>query len=315
MDSAQTAKNQVSKPGRRIALLRPIQRLEAALIDAQGRFDRALATPGDPSRIEACKQRLDSAWQAAQHRSFGVASPRDYLAWDCLAQFDREMVHLLSREEMNALWISLKAEAQQKLTDHRKQAVASLVSNVEGASGKPEASDLRPEIVAEVLKQIHITSQNQYYKIDQLRRQIAYAGLFLFVLIFGLLLVSGFGWSVQFSDTLDGALVLGTLVGLSGGVLSLAFTVVRTDVTSKIPAVRMSFEVAMMRPLIGAALALPVILVIESGFLQVNGIGKNWLIAVACFLAGFSERWFLGLMESVEGKAPNGGNEKGASGK
>ena len=102
------------------------------------------------------------------------------------------------------------------------------------------------------------------------------------------------------SETLDRSLVTGTLLGLTGGVLSLAFTVARTNTRAKIPVMQESIQVAHMRPPIGAAVALPVILILEAEVVTMPQISKRWLIPIACFLAGFSERWFLGLVTGAE---------------
>jgi len=290
----------------------PSERLEAALIDAQARLDKAAEDGADSSRVKICQERLDSARRAAQRRFLYLALPREYLAWDCLAQFEREMVYLMSPGQLRALWMSLKSEAEEKLSRHRKQAVADMVKSVEVPGRKHARSEPTADTVAEVFKQVHISSQNRYYKLGQLRKQIAYAGLFLFVLIFGLLMVASFEAFAGMSDNFDVVVRRGILLGLTGGVLSLAFSVVRTDVNAKIPNIRMSFEVAAIRPLIGAALAVPVILIFESGWITVSGVEKEYLIAIACFLAGFSERWFLGLMETLEGKTANDNKRRSA---
>jgi hypothetical protein len=209
------------------------------------------------------------------------------------------MVYLISDSELGALWPSLKAEAAVKLKGHRKKAVEDLALRT-GRSAPARAD------VAEVLRQLHSTSQNYYHKIEQLRRQMSLVGLFLLVLVLGLLLAAGLGSLLGFSQPVSDVLALGTLLGLTGGVLSLAFTIARTDVTGSIPAVRTSFEVAAVRPLIGAAMALPIIVIFESGVVAVSGIDKKWIIAMGCLLAGFSERWFLGLVEGLEQKTGDG---------
>ena len=43
--------------------------------------------------------------------------------------------------------------------------------------------------------------------------------------------------------------------------------------------------------------------------MRIVGVDKAYLGAIACFLAGFSERWFLGLMEGLERR--DGGGAKG----
>lgn len=284
-----------------------LERLESAVTDARKRLECLGENGKDPARIKICRDLIEKAEQAARTRQGWFARPREYLAWDCLAQFDRHIVFLLGPAERAALWESLKAEAEKKLDGHRKEAVKEL-SKKGSAALDPGAKDAAPpaEVVSEVMRLLQTTSQNTYHKIDQLRRQIDYAGILLMVLVVALLAGTVVRIRMGWSGDVDGALLLGTLMGLIGGVLSLAFSVTRSDVSAKIPAMRSSFEVARIRPFIGAAIALPVILIFESGVINIPGAQKYWIAAVACFLSGFSERWFLGLVEKAEKKAGDG---------
>jgi len=236
-------------------------------------------------------------------RRIGPAAPCAYLAWDCLEQFDREVLHLLPRDELAAVWRSAQAESTEKLSGHRLEAVKQIVAAA-GNEDPPSAGT-----VAAVLKHVHTRAQALHLNIDQLRTQITWVGLFLLIVVVGVMLLARGGAFAKFSQTLDHSLMLGTLAGLLGGVLSVAFTVARTDERAKIPVVRTSFEVALIRPLVGAALALPVVLLVDAGAVSIAGVDKAYLGAIACFLAGFSERWFLGLMEGLE--RGDGGGAKG----
>jgi hypothetical protein len=270
-----------------------LERLASAIVAAETQLALVVSRRADPARVASCRALLSEATLALASRRLGLASPREYLAWDCLEQFDRQLVYLLPEEELAALWRSLRAEASEKLWGHRLKAVQEIAAAV-GTSPPPVAA------VAEVLRHLHTASQNQYHKMDQLRRQIAYVGAFLLVLVLGLLVETRLGFFAHYSPTLDHALQIGTLLGLVGGLLSVAFTVARTDEKGKIPALRASFEVAVIRPFIGAALALPVVLLVESKVVTIAGVEPVWAVGLACFLAGFSERWFLGLVEGLE---------------
>ena len=94
-------------------------------------------------------------------------------------------------------------------------------------------------------------------------------------------------------------LPLAVFSGLLGGVLSVAYTVVRADTGRKIPEVRANFTVTMVRPVIGAAIALPVMFFLESGLIIDEA--HRWVVLGLCFVAGFSEQWFLGIVEKIEG--------------
>jgi hypothetical protein len=271
---------------------RSLERLQAAVLDAERRLKPAESADSKAPAVALCRASIDQAKQAAGGGRRWFPRRRASLAWDCLAQFDRQFIPLMSDDEVRVLWESLKTEADEKLNDHRKKAVKALVAITTGTPAR--------ETVAEVMRHIHITSQNTYHKIDRLIEQIRYAGLLLFILVVALLAIASSRWFRQMSETLDRSLVTGTLLGLTGGVLSLAFTVARTNTRAKIPVMQESIQVAHMRPLIGAAVALPVILILEAEVVTVPQISKTWLIPIACFLAGFSERWFLGLVTGAE---------------
>ena len=270
-----------------------LERLQAAVLDAERRLASAVRADPEAPAVARCRASIEQAKQAATGGPRWCSRPRAYVAWDCLEQFDRQYIELMSEHEIRALWESLKTEADEKLSDHRKKAVAELIKVCAG--GAP-----RRETVAEVMRHIHVTSQNTYHKLDRLTEQIRYAGLILFALVVFLLTIASRRWFRDVSDTLDYSLVIGTLLGLTGGVLSLAFTAIRTNTRAKIPAMQESMQVAQIRPLVGAAVALPVILILEAGVVTAPKIDKIWLISVACFLAGFSERWFLGIVTSAE---------------
>lgn len=279
-----------------------LERLTAALVDSESRLACIRRNNNDQARIGVCERLLREIRSAIESMPAWHADEREFFAWDCVGQFDRQMVYLVDERERQAIWLCAIHEAGEKLGGHRKKAVERLIESV-GDGAAPAAT------VEAALKQIQAQSQNQYYRIAQLRRQIFYVGLFLLVMIVGVVVAARMHWLERLWPNLDQTLELGMLLGLVGGVLSLAFTVSRTDETAKIPKVRMSFQVALARPIIGAALALPVVLIVDSGLITVAGVEKKWLVAIASFLAGFSERWFLGIMEGLEKKARVGSSE------
>ena len=63
---------------------------------------------------------------------------------------------------------------------------------------------------------------------------------------------------------------------------------------------RLSKLVTGTRPLLGATVAIPVLVFIQAGYVKFAGFEETQAILAFCFLAGFSERWFLGLMERFE---------------
>jgi hypothetical protein len=271
-------------------------RLKAALVDAEARLEWAEASGRDEVRTRLCGELLEQARSAVKDASAWNADSREFFVWDCVAQFDRQMLHLIDDEDLKATWLSLLAEAQEKCSGHRKQAVAEIAKQV-------ETSGLTRPAVEAVLQHLQTTSQNQYYKIGRLKQQIFWAGGILFSLILLVLLLASRGHLEVYGQEFGSEVALGTLLGWVGGVLSVALTVTSTNEKAKIPKLVSSFRVSLVRPLIGAALALPVILIVKSKLIQIGGIDQMWVAAIACIVAGFSERWFLGVMTGLEKQA------------
>lgn len=98
-------------------------------------------------------------------------------------------------------------------------------------------------------------------------------------------------------------LTLGMLAGGLGGILSMTFSLGRVDLSKKIPDMRLSALVTFMRPLLGAAVAIPVVVLVSAKYIEVKGFTHPLSILAFCFLAGFSERWFLRLIEKFESSA------------
>jgi hypothetical protein len=271
-------------------------RLRAALVEAEARLEWAQASGGDEVRIKLCGELLEQARSAVESAGLWDADAREYFAWDCLAQFDRQMLHLVGDKDLMSIWLSLVAEAQEKCSGHRKKAIADIAEQVKTVGPTRSA-------VEAVMQHLQTTSQNLYYKIDRLQRQIFWAGALLLALILYVLFAASFNLFDAYGPDFGSKIALGTIVGWVGGVLSVAFTVTNANEKTKIPKLVSSFRVSLARPLIGAALALPVVLVVDSGLITIGKIDSKWVVAIACFLAGFSERWFLGVMAGIEKQA------------
>ena len=207
---------------------------------------------------------------------------------------EREMLPMFTDSELHARWISAMLEAKEKVGDWRGLAAEKLA---EGFSGDREGS---VAALRETLVHIHVRSQNVHYKNAQVRKQITWAAAFVTILVFGTLALSWLGFFTLVSARLAETLPLAVFSGLLGGVLSVAFSVVRADPTRRIPEVRSSFAILMVRPVVGAAIALPILFFLEAGLIVDQA--HQWIVLALCFVGGFSERWFLGIVERVEGR-------------
>ncbi len=272
------------------------QRLEATLVGFAGRIKAAADrdTGANAQVIARCHELLARANTAAH---WG----RGFVAWDCLLQLERELLETLTEPERLALWSSLSAEAHDKLSGWRLEAVNELFKRVGTAA--PSSADLR-----EVKTHLNQHSQNLQHKLELYRRHLE-ASAAVLVLGLGLVLLAvGLGfldWLVASPGTAEGTskvfrqtIVTGMVLGILGSLVSVAFNASRLNLADKIPTFRATVALAIMRPALGAAVALPIIIFTEAGFVQL-GSAKSWIVLTLCFLGGFSERWFIDKMEAI----------------
>jgi len=102
----------------------PQVRLRAALLDAQRRLASAEAKLGNSATATAVLLASAKCVRKAEEEARRGAF---YSAWDCMHQFDSEMLATMDAEELNAHWISLMAEGQEKLTGWRSKAAIELI--------------------------------------------------------------------------------------------------------------------------------------------------------------------------------------------
>lgn len=267
-------------------------RLRAALLDAQRRLVALAATRqgGDPL-VAACDACLAEADREAAH------SP--YVAWDCLHQFDEEALQALSSEERDARWCSMLAEAGEKLkSGWRWKAAECLEKQRLAEKGVP----------LHLLKELHshlaAAAQNHQHKLALFeRRTLSWVAGLLFgataLVLGGSAAILGQGTEESLLPWAR-AFLVGIPAGAMGGILSMTFSVGATDLRAKVPEMRLSWPITVTRPLLGAAVAIPIVMLLHGQFIRVEGlVGPSALLA-CCFLGGFSERWFLGVIGRLE---------------
>lgn len=265
------------------------RRVDVAIEEARERYDSL--------SDDLAKRRDDLLGLARDHRKRGDLDG----AWSFLQELEREMVPALSPEELEARIVSATCEGKEKLGSWRGDTVEVLSRRCEALP--PRAGDTlekKRRMFQEMLRQLHTRHQNVYHKLDQLRAQVYRAGALVALTLVGVVVVNardGFAIldepsALAFTQLLWLALLSGWL----GGVLSVAYSAIRLDLSARIPEVSASFVVTVVRPLLGAVIALPVLLLVESGLIDTGSFPKPWLLLGSCFLAGFSERWFLGLV-------------------
>jgi hypothetical protein len=221
------------------------------------------------------------------------------VAWDCLHQLDAEMLASMPDDERVARWHSMLAEAQKKLAGSwRKNAIDSLLTDL--VDGQP----VPVETALALHGHLWAAAQNHQHKLELFeKRSLPSVTALLATAVFASLV---FIVVVVTSPTLDWlrpwALVasVGVPAGALGGILSAAFSLGGTDLKASIPEMRLSRLATFTRPLLGGVVAVPILVFVHAGYLEVANLEGTLGVMAFCFLGGFSERWFLGLLESLE---------------
>ncbi len=271
-------------------------RLEAALVSAarvlQALRERLPAGDEQRDMLARCDALLARATTAASER-------RSYVAWDCLQQIDRERVLAMSEDERRAEMALVLAESRSKLAGWRNEAAEALASSARGEA--PSVAVLQA-----LMGNVHAAQQNQQHKIALIRQQlpVLVSMLAAAVVFFGFwALLGGFDWLARddVQVTVGMIVVSGVLMGFFGGLVSYAFNWLRVDLSARIPDLRAQRWLSFARPAIGAAVAIPIVLFVESGLINLGQLSPALVLAL-CFLGGFSERWFVGQIERIAGK-------------
>jgi len=267
--------------------------LEAALLDSarvlRGLRDRHGADGGAIGQsLGRCEALLAQAGVAAR-------AGRDYIAWDCLQQIERERVPLLDDDERRAEFVLALAESRGRLDGWPQGAAEALAA---GGGGEPGVAALQA-----LLRNLHAARQERRLRLALVRQQLPMLATLLIgtVFFFGLWsLLGGFDWLARddVEVTVGMMLVSGVLLGYFGGLVSFAFDWLRSDLTSRGPDLRTLRSLAFSRPMVGAAVAVPIVLFFEAGLFNLGDLSPALILAL-CFLGGFAERWFVARIDRL----------------
>lgn len=271
------------------------QRVRGELEQARLWLEEAKGSSEDQTgEVSTRTKLLDDASQA-------IDNDKLFKAWGYLLAFNRKMVMDMYGSELDARIISARAEAKKKLPGWRGDAVIKLLDFEGNVSEAEKQRKLR-----ESLFHLHSKSQNTYFKIGKAKNQIFAAMCLLVVTTFSLIILSP--WIMEFDYFKPVTLVqlqLAMIAGFVGGVLSVAFSVSRTDPKQEIPQLQASIPATWIRTLFGPLMAFALLIIFQLGFIDF-GIHKVQSLIGMSFLAGFSERWFLNLVGKVQEKAGGG---------
>lgn len=263
------------------------ERLAAALValDTATALAAQQASPPPPPVLAGARARWADARAAGRQGRF-------YLAWDLIQQAERLLSPWQPEAQQQQRFRCLRVEALEKLGGWRRQAAEAVAQAGFSAEG-----------LVTLLELIHQDSQNRQHKLALLQAQCA-AVLGLLALALGLILAEaaqgGYGWvwneGLFGSEELPRVLWSCLLVGLFGSLVSMCFRLADTPQDHKIPQLRSSFVVLTLRAVVGASAAVPLVFLVHSGLVQ---LGPAKVLVGASFLAGFSERWFVAMLDKA----------------
>ncbi|WP_374586851.1 hypothetical protein [Ideonella dechloratans] len=263
------------------------ERLEAALVAGGAAIEAATrqAAPPAPAVLASARARLADARVAGRQGRF-------YLAWDLVQQAERLLSPWLPEAQQQQRFRCLQVEALDKLGGWRRQAAEAVAQAGFSAEG-----------LVTLLELVHQDSQNRQHKLALLQAQCATV-LGLLAGALGLILAAaargGYGWvwneGLFGSEDLPRVLWSCLLVGLFGSLVSMCFRLADTPQDHKIPQLRSSFVVLTLRAVVGASAAVPLVFLVHSGLVQ---LGPAKVLVGASFLAGFSERWFVAMLDKA----------------
>lgn len=259
-----------------------MHRFDAAIGTVRAAIERGVPETHERKTAEAALRRAHDA--ALRHQL--------YVAWEELQRAQRLALTWYSEPELRLELAARWEEAQQKLSKWRLAHARHLVTGhlVEAPEGFVKAPLL--DAVQRLSEMLDANSQNRHFRIMLVRQQLQFIGVMLAVTVGVLLLLS---WKLS-----EHVWLLGALFGVAGALMSMAL-MLRDPPAGAIPEMRASHEISLLRPVLGAACGLMM------AFLLQSTTGTESLTALfvgACFLSGFSERFFLSRLEAVVGETP-----------
>ena len=265
--------NRVRLGGRRRDALR---RLRGEICVLASELERVALDPHDSTAIRALLHEAVAALRAGELN----------VGYDALHAAQRvSLANQDSADERAALAARIEAEASANLSDWRLLAVAALLQPRENGGPPPIADLLQSQ------RLLDEQTSNTYRQLDVYGRTLGFVLAALVVLLVAMYFVVDGSWLEFLSETTLatsegylGVVVLGAL----GAMLSVALTRLRAS-GHRLPEMFESRLVDGLRPAIGAASAVALVLVVESGIVTVIS-ADGAQIYVWALVAGFSER-------------------------
>ena len=266
---------------------------EAALLRAGQAIDmvaaRGIPSPDIATMLDRARALHARARAAAQR---GAA----YVMVDCLQQIERELVLAMGEDERRVL-------AESTATALRATGVSGLVTLAENLLRLAEVPSVAT--CRSLLRERHAHEQESRYRAALVRRQMPrFAVLLVGAVLFfaGWALAGGFEWIVRQDVEITLAMLFtnAVLLGFFGGLVSVTFSLYPRAPRAGDAELATSTSVLLVRSFIGGALAVPIVLMFESGLLNLGDYSPAVPLALS-FVAGFAERLFVRRLERILG--------------
>lgn len=230
--------------------------------------------------------------------------------WAFLHEAERYEIDGLTGEALTARAAAVRAETASKLGDWRKDTAAMLLDLGSALPSMPveqapddarnDAEAKTRDRVKEALRLRDEHFFNVYRKTAIRGEQLIVTAFVLTIVLVGVVAFAGNDPS-GILGTRD-ALILSMIYGVLGAVISTAVSLAEDKMSSRRIPEHLAFTyVTLARPFFGAGFAAAAYIAMKSGAITVFE-GRSGGLALGCFLAGFSERWFLGIFESAASK-------------
>ena len=297
-----------------------LEETASSLKRASQRLDRPAAlapdagAPDDPKQVlERCESRLVEARAARDRR-------QPFVAHGAINDIRRELVALMTDDERRAeavVQVAESGKAAGKLNAWRSDAMNGLLLIASG--GPPTAPVPAPvsaaangvpvpsvAVLQALMRNLDAAQQNRQIKLEFIQRQVLWLCLLLGAGIAFIVAHAGTGGLDWISEApglpaLSRLLPVTVATGFFGGLLSVAYGLTRVEGRTSIQDLRAAFSTTLIRPLIGAAVSIPVVLFLKSGLLAAAAVTPTATLAL-CFLGGFSERWFVDQVDRITGR-------------
>jgi hypothetical protein len=265
------------------------ERFESLRSELRVRID-AVSAGAD---VVLAKAELDAADLAYKQARFETA-------WVLLKAAIRAEILVGDATRLRVEAMAVQAETEAKLTSWRKQtasvaasAAIKLLDDARTANKTPPLDEVR-RFLDEALKQRDEHLNNVFRRNAIVRRLLTITA----VMVFGGLVLLYLG-SIYLTELLGSPkqLLLAMLMGAIGALVSIAASLVGDPVRERrLPEYAATLDITVVRPIYGAAFGVVIWLLANASIVTLFK-GEPKALAVVALFAGYSERWFLRIVD------------------